>query len=324
MDVTFTHVLAARARIVARVRHTPLDAAPTLGRALDADVRLKLESEQVSGSFKARGAFNKILTLRERGERPHVIAPTAGGHGIGMAWAARALGVPADVFLPRSADPYKIRTIGELGASVHLCAGMGEAKEAARAAAREPGRVLCSAFDDPQMIEAGGTVALEILDDAPDVDCVVVGVGGGGLIAGMGIVLKAVNPRIRLIGVQPASSAPLAHWHAAGRPVPSDESPSFAEGIGAHVDEGVSTWPYVKAHVDDFVLVTDDELRDAMAWALLEQRRVIEGAGAAAIAGLRKLGGAVRGMRAVGVVTGGNVDSARYLAAVGARLPRAA
>ncbi|WPB77001.1 pyridoxal-phosphate dependent enzyme [Archangium violaceum] len=312
LELIPSHVIAARRGIAPYLRHTPLEPNASLSKLAGFPVLLKLENLQVTGSFKPRGSLHKVLSVRASRPDAEFIAPTAGGHGIGLAYAAATLGAKAHIYLPRSADPDKLRMIQEYGAHLEYFDNVPLAREAARRVAAERGYTFLSAYNDRHMMEGGGTVALEILEDCPQVETVLVGVGGGGLLAGMSVVLKAANPRIRLIGVQPETSAVLAQWHREGQPVDvPDVRPSIAEGIGAQVEKELLPWPYLKRNVDEFVLVTDDELREAMRWCVSDAKYILEPSAAAGLAALRKLLPRALGPTVV-VLTGRNVSWHRF------------
>ncbi len=311
LDILPAHVVAARRSIAPYIRHTPLEPNAALSKLSGSPVLLKLENLQVTGSFKPRGSLHKVLSVRASKPDAEFIAPTAGGHGIGLAYAAATLGARAHIYLPRSADPDKLRMIQEYGAHLEYFDNVPQAREAARRVASERGYTFLSAYNDRHMMEAGGTLGLEILEDCPHVETVITGVGGGGLIAGMGVVLKAANPRVRLIGVQPESSAVLAHWHREGRPVDVETRPSIAEGIGAQVERELLPWPYLQRYVDEFVLVSDDELREALRWCVADTKYILEPSAAAGLAALRKLSPRRLGATVV-VLTGRNVSWRRF------------
>jgi len=314
--ITAEHVDQARKRIAPYVRHTPLEPSPALSDEVGAPVFLKLESMQVTGSFKPRIAFSKLLTLGPEERRRGVIASTAGGHGIGVSHAARVLGIPARIYLPRSAEPRKIAAIERNGAELTYFDSIPEARDAARKEAGRQGWTFISAYNDPAIIAGGGTVGLEILEDCPEVGRLVVGIGGGGLLAGSAIAIRRSNPHLRVLGIQPENSAVLIPWLEAGRPVPVDYRPSIADGLGANIEEDSLTFPLAQRHVDQTALVSEDEIRAAMDWLLAEHQLVVEPSGAAPVAALRKT--AIPGSGAVVViVTGRNVNRERYLDLLG-------
>ncbi len=318
--VSLLDIHHARQRIAPYVRHTPLELSEPLSRLAGTQVFLKLETMQVTGSFKPRLSFNKLLTLDAGARARGVIASSAGGHGLGLAYVAHRLGVDAEVYLPASADPQKVERMRGLGARLSFFDSVEAARVAARARALETGRTFISAYNDPAIIAGGGTVGLEVLQDEPGTDLVVVGMGGGGLASGLGLVLKGVNPRARLWGVQPENSPVLARWLEAGRPVPVPTRPTIASGLGAHLEEDSLTFPLTARLVDRTVCLGEDELARAMALLLEEHQLVVEPSGAAPVAAL--LQSDVRAFsRVVLVLTGRNISAASYLALIGANRP---
>jgi len=314
--ITPRHIDEARARIAPFVRHTPLEPSPALSEEVGAPVFLKLESMQVTGSFKPRISFNKLLTLSSEERRRGVIASTAGGHGIGVSYAAQRLGVKARIYLPRSAEPRKIAAIERYGAELTFFDSIPEARNAARAEAERRGWTFISAYNDPVIIAGGGTVGLEILDDCPEVGRLVVGIGGGGLLAGSAIAIRRARPKLHVLGIQPEVSAVLIPWLEAGRPVPVDYKPSIADGLGANIEEDSITFPLAQRHVDQTALVSEDEIRAAMDWLLAEHQLVVEPSGAAPIAALRKTPLPGNGPVVV-IITGRNVNRERYFELLG-------
>ncbi len=322
--VTLDDIRAARRRLTPFVRHTPLDDAPTLAAAAGTAVSLKMESWQVTGSFKPRLAFNKLLTLDEPTLRRGVVTSTAGGHGIGVAYAAKSLHVAADIFVPTTIDAAKLQAILALlpsPSALHRFDGPGAARTvAARALAAEHGRTFVSAYNDPAVIAGGGTVGLEIVDDAPDVDLVLVGMGGGGLAIGIAIAVKAHNPRAEVWGVQSEVNAPLARWLEAGRPVDVLTRPSIADGLGAALEAGTITFPLAQRWVDRAVTVSEEAIAGAVRRLYADRRVIVEPSGAAPVAAL--LANDVRRFRrVVCVLTGRNLAPARFAAIVRAQSP---
>ena len=311
-----TDIVNAHRRIQPHVLRTPLVPSPLLGRHAGTRAWLKMEHVQLSGSFKPRGAFNKII----RDEVARIVAPTAGGHGVGLSCAAKALGVEARIYLPRDADPDKVTMLQQNGASLVFCDSMAEARSAALVAAEREDMTYLSAYNDTAMIEGGGTVALEILDEHPSLDCLIVGVGGGGLIAGMGLVLKAHNPKIRIIGVQQENAPVLARWFERGAPHEVPCSPSIAEGIGASVEVDTITWPMIQTLVDEFVLVSEQDIKDAMRWLLEHEKLYIEPSGAVGVAALLKRP-TTSFAECVTVLTGRNVSRVSFDAALADAVP---
>lgn len=315
--VPAARIARAHERIAPHVRRTPLEPSPALSAHLGVDTWLKLENWQVTGSFKPRISFAKLLDLpvevRERG----AIASTAGGHGIGLAHAAHRLGVPVRIFLPYTADPGKVAVMRRLGAELTRFDSVDEARVAAVAEAERTGATFVSAYNDPEIVAGGGTIGREIVEDLPAVATLVTGIGGGGMIAGSAIAIRERRPDLAVIGVQPAGSAVLARWLEAGRPVATTVEPSIAEGLGAAIEEDSITFPLAQALVSRVLRVSDAAIRDAMRWLLAEHQMVVEPSGAAPIAVLLDSPGDLAGPVVV-IVTGRNVSRERYLGLVAA------
>ncbi len=306
---------AARQRSSDRLRHTPLEASPGLSEHCGVPVYLKLENLQVTGAFKARGPLNLLLRLPP-GERGRgVVAPTAGNHGLGLAWAAAQVGTTAHIFLPRNADPDKVRRLGELGARLTFCDDYEAAHHAAVEAAASTGARYVSPYNDPDVIAADGVVGLEIHDDLPEVRCVVSCLGGGGLVAGIAAVLKALHPAIVVKAVEAAASPTFSTWRRVGTPCHLVTGPTIAEGLGGYVEPDSLTWPLIARDVDEVLSVSDGELISAMRWLAEQHRLIVEPSGAAAVAALLRAPSLAAGPT-VATVTGGNLGWPRFLGLV--------
>lgn len=314
--VTAQAVADAHERIRPHVRHTPLEHSPALSERLGRPVYLKLECWQITGSFKPRISFNKLLTMTDAERQRGVIASTAGGHGIGLSHAARVLGVPAHIYLPHAADPGKVAVMRRAGAMLRFFDSVEDARVAARLEAERSGLTFVSAYNDPAIVAGGGTVGLEIAADLPGVSTLVCGIGGGGLINGAAIALLPANPALEVWGVQPEGSAVLAAWLEAGRPVDIAVQPSIADGLGAAIEHDSITFPLAQRHVTRTMLVGEDAIRHAMRWALEEHQLVLEPSGAAPIAALLDGPPAGEGPLAV-ILTGRNVSRERYYQLLG-------
>jgi threonine dehydratase len=307
--ITLSEIREARERIASRIIRTPLVYSPTFSSMCGYEVYLKLETMQKAGSFKVRGAMNRILSCRDDiGERG-VVAASAGNHAQGVAVAARVAGVPATVVMPAWASVSKQAAASSYGAAVILSgANLEESIRHAKDLARG-GMTYIPAFDDPGVIAGQGTVGLEILEDLPETDLIVVPVGGGGLIAGITVAAKGMESRVRVVGVQAGACPSAVEAVKAGRPVLVDAGATLADGIRVR-QVGDLAFPVLRDLVDEIVLVGEDEIARAML-LLLERKKVIaEGAGAAPLAAL--LSGRVKigeGSRVVLVVSGGNVDT---------------
>ncbi len=311
--ITLDDIQTARERIAPHVVQTPTTRDEALGRRLNAKVWLKWENRQTTGSFKLRGALNKILTLPpERGSR-RIIAASAGNHGQGVACAARLRGLRVTIYAPDDAPRKKLRGMAQLGAEViTVPGGYGAAEEAALAAARESEAIWVSAYNDAAIIAGAGALALEWLEQVPTLDLLLVPVGGGGLIAGVGLAAKALKPDLRLVGVQAAASAAL---HAAfhGRDMDAvAHHPTLADGLAGPIEPGSITVPLVRQVVDEMLLVSEAEIERAIAHACRVHGQVIEGSAAVGLAALLAGKVACAG-RVVGLlVSGGNVDAERH------------
>lgn len=314
--VTIQSVLQAHARIRSFVRHTPLEYSTDLSRQASTEVYLKMENLQFSGSFKPRGSFNRLLKLNEAERLRGIIAPTAGNHGIGLSYAAAQLGVPAHIYLPESADPAKIVMLKAYGARIRYFETVKDARLAARQVAQTEALTFLSAYNDESMIEGGGTIALEILNDLPDVEVVVVCLGGGGLLSGIGTVLKAINPAIQVWGVQATNYAKMARWFEVGEIVPVDIQPTIAEGLSVDLETDVITFPIIRQVVDKIITVSEEELIEAMKWVLDHHQHVIEPSGAAAIAVILQNREQLMNRKVAATITGRNISRSRLLSLI--------
>ncbi len=300
----------AHERIRPVVVRTPLYPADALQRELGADVRLKLESLQRTGSFKFRGAYNFIAKLADDVRSRGVITYSSGNHAQAVALAAQLHGTRAVVVMPTTAPQIKRDGAERLGAEVVLEGTTSlERKARADAIAEGQGLVMVPPFDDPTSIEGQGTVGLEIAEDWDAFDSVLVPIGGGGLCSGTAAALRPLRPEVRIVGVEPTGGASMKAALEAGEPVTIDRSESVADGL-LPVRTGNLTFKHVRELVDDVVLVDDDAIRDASAFLFKQQRLVVEFSGAATVAALRTGRVETEGRSVVAVVTGGNVDPA--------------
>lgn len=307
-SVTIEDLELARGRLAGIVKPTPLIHSATLSQMLAAEVYLKPENLQKTGSFKIRGAYNRVAALAPAEAARGAVAASAGNHGQALAWAASRAGVCATIVMPTTAAIAKIDATRSYGQRVEL-AGIDylEARRAAREICARTGALFVDAYDDPFVIAGQGTVGLEIADEfAPDF--VLVPVGGGGLLAGIALALAARAPRAKLIGVEAAGSAQLSLSLGQGAPstVPTAVD-TIADGL-ATGRLGHLPFEIVRSRLDRVVTVDDFEIGEAVLLMLERMKLLTEGAGAAALAGALKLGGAIAGRRVVIVVSGGNID----------------
>ena len=311
--VTLSHVRAAYPLLAARVRHTPLGENGGVSEragvaAFGATLRLKMENQQRTGSFKIRGATWKVASLTADEKERGVVSASAGNHGQGVALAAREAGVQATVWVPRTASIAKIAAMESYGAAVRFAgAEFADADRAAREYARETGAVFVSAFDDDAVITGQGSLGLELLADAPEVDTVLIPIGGGGLFAGVAVALKETNPKIRIIGVQAEGADAAARSFAAGRLIPRTEPVStLADGIAVK-SPSARTWAYIAHYADAVVTVPDDLIAEAVLLLLSRTKNLVEPSGAASLAALFAHPHLARG-RTVCLLCGGNLD----------------
>jgi len=306
------HDVERAAEAVAGVaRETPVLPAKRLSRQVGGEIWLKLENLQVTGSFKVRGAINRLSAMSDGERERGVVAASAGNHAQAVAWAARKLGMRATLFMPQEAPLAKIAAVHEYGGQVELVEGMlDEAFSAAKAHAEEGGGTFVHAFDDEQVIAGQGTVGLELLRQVPAIARVVVPIGGGGLISGIGLALRERAPDASVVGVQSEAVAPYAGVEPGERPS------TICDGIAVK-KPGELTRPLVEELVDEIVTVSDDETAQAMVHLLERSKQVVEGAGAVGIAALLhgKLKPAEEGATVV-VLSGGNVDATLLVEAI--------
>jgi threonine dehydratase len=305
-------VRAAAARLLGVAHRTPVVTSRTLDSRIGASAFLKCENLQRMGAFKFRGAYNRIAQLAPAERLGGVVAFSSGNHAQGVALAARICGVPAAIVMPADAPASKVAATRGYGAEVFTYDRKSMNRGAIAAdLARERGATLVPPYDDPAIIAGQGTVALELLEDVPDLDVLLVCTGGGGLLAGCALAATALRPGIAVYGVEPAAGDDFARSIAAGARVEIPVPDTIADGQQT-TSPGELTFPIVQRLCAGILTVTDDELRGAMRFAFERLKLVMEPSGASALAAL--LGGKldVTGRRVGVVVSGGNVDPARY------------
>ena len=312
--VALDDVRAAQRAIGDAVAPTPVFGSVQLGSALGVTLKLKAELLQKTGSFKPRGALNRLLnTPREDLERG-LVTVSAGNHAQGLAWAARAVGARCTVVMPEGAPASKVAAARGYGAEVVLHGTVGDAYLRMEQLRAERGLLLVHPFDDPLVIAGQGTVGLEIVEQVPGVDAIVCPLGGGGLVSGIAVATKELRRGVRVFGVEPEGAAAMrASWDR-GEPVRLESVDTIADGLAAPL-AGELTYPLARQYVDDVLTVSDDEILDAMRALLAYAKLVTEPAGAAAVAAL--LAGKVRvngGETVVAVLSGGNIDLERLKA----------
>jgi len=297
---------------------TPLEPSPPLSRASGAEIYVKWECLQTTGSFKLRGATNKILGLSASQRRRGVVSASTGNHGLAIHHAAKRHDVPLTLFLPEHAAPEKIARLEAAGADI---AFFGESCDLAEIHARKhalsSGRIFVSPYNDLDIILGQGTIGLEVFEDFPGVEDIVVPIGGGGLIAGVGGYLKGRNPAIRVVGVEPVNSAFMKASLEAGRLIGIEEKKTIADAVAGGIEPGSLTFPLCRRFVDIILTVDEDEIKKSMTLIHHRHGRSIEGAGALSLAAVMTYPEMFRGRGVVLVVGGMNVSEAFFRKATG-------
>jgi threonine dehydratase len=303
-------VLSARRLVQSHVWHTPLLPSTALSAKTGGDVHLKLECWQRTGSFKVRGALNKLAALSKDEWARAIATASAGNHGLGVAYASLVLHLPSvTIFVPESAPVAKVQRLQSFDCQVHRAGADYDAAHAiAEAYTHEHDALYISAYDDPVVIAGQATVGLELLEDLPETDLLLVPVGGGGLIAGIAIVAKAMNPGVCILGIQPEASPSAYLSLRDGRPYetyPAD--PTICDGLAG----GFGRVPFEAAAdlIDEVLVVPEADVRRAVAWLLAREQLVVEGSGAIAVAPLLSGQLDVKGRRVAAVLTGRNLDA---------------
>lgn len=308
-DVTLDDIVAARGRIAGGVERTACVHSPALSRLTGCEVFVKLEYQQRTGSFKERGARNALLQLSSAARKGGVVAASAGNHALALAWHARDLGIPVTVVMPKVAPLVKQARCRELGARVLIHgANIADAKDLADKLVADEGLAYVHGFNDAAIIAGAGTVGLEVLEEVPDLDAVIVPIGGGGLIAGVGIAVKALRPEVAVIGVEPKRAASFLRALADGTPHRIKMEPTLADGL-AVPEVGKRAFELARTRVDRVVAVDEEAISLAILRLVEMQHGVVEGAGASALAALftdelKDLAG----KKVVLLLCGGNID----------------
>ncbi len=306
--VTLNDIEAADRRIRPTIHVTPCEYSETFTGMAGNPAYFKLENLQMTGSFKERGALNKLLTMTPEDRARGVICASAGNHAQGVAYHATRLGVRALIYMPESAPITKVNATERFGGEVVLYGkSFDEALAEAKRRGEADGLTFVHAFDDPAVIAGQGTVGLEILGQNPFIEAIVVPVGGGGLIGGIACAIKETNPKIKVIGVQTSRIPSMIAALAGHAPVELPAASTIADGIAVR-RAGTHTLPLVEKYVDDMVTVEEEEIASAILYLLEREKTVAEGAGAAAVAALLHQKTNLRGKKTVALVCGGNID----------------
>jgi threonine dehydratase len=309
-DVTMRDIYMARERVAPLARRTPLISSPLLTERVGASVYLKLESLQETGSFKIRGAANRMLSLTAEEKARGVVTGSSGNHGRAVSYVARRLGINAVVCLSKRVPPNKVDAISRLGAEIVVHGkSYDESVSHALQLAEERGLTMIDSFDDPFIIAGQGTIGLEMLEDFPEINTAIVPLAGGGLLGGIALALKSVNPAIRVIGVSMERAPVMYHSLKAGAPIEMREEETIADALaGGLGEDNQYTFRMVQEYVDDVVLVSEEAIAEAMFFALEKHHLVVEGAGAVGIAALLHQRVREVGRNVAVVVSGSNVE----------------
>ena len=312
--VTMRDIYRARRMIDPLVRRTPLVPSLALSALIGAAVHLKLETMQDTGAFKIRGATYKLMSLSEAERGRGVVTVSTGNHGRAVATAAKRLGINAVICMSNLVPDHKVASIRELDADVRIIGrSQDEAEVEADRLVAEEGMIMVSPFDDAHVIAGQGTIGIELLEDLPEVDTVLVPLSGGGLIGGIALAIKTAAPEARIIGVSMDQGPAMIESQRAGKPVPVEENPSLADCLGGGIGEDNRyTFDLVRDYVDDLLVVSETQIADAMAHVFHQERLVAEGGAVVGIAAL--LNGLVDnlGDTVAVVVSGRNVDMSKF------------
>jgi threonine dehydratase len=307
-------ILEARRRLEGIALRTPLEASPALAaESRAAEVRLKLELLQPTGSFKTRGAHNKVALVSAQQPDAELVTASSGNHGIAVATAAARHGMRLTVLVGAAVSPAKLERLRALESDTCVVEIFGRDSDDAEAEGRrrdtERIAIYVPPYNDADVIAGQGTVGAEVLDQWPACDALVVPIGGGGLIAGIGLWAKAVKPSLRLVGVQPSASPPMYAYLQSNSTKPMPIAPTLADGVAGNIERDSITWKMCRQLVDEVVVVDEERIAEAMAWAVDAHHLVVEGSGALGIAALRARLGGLAGRKAAVILTGRNVDA---------------
>ena len=310
LTVSIKDVRDAEGRIRESVLKTPLVYSTYLSESANAEFYLKLENLQITGSFKIRGALNKLAQIASRPDlKNEIITASAGNHGQAVALCASKLGLRAKIIVPENTPKMKVDKIRQYGAEVVLHGAIfDQAEQYAKDLASDDSLSYVSAYNDELVIAGHGTIALEILQQLPDIETILVPVGGGGLISGIGVAAKSLKPRIQVIGVQSESSPSMFESLRAKHLVEAQVKDSIAEGLSGNIEAGSVTFDYASKYVDKILLVKEDTMRKAIRVLWEKDGQISEGSGAASTAAVLENRDLFTGKKAVAILSGGNID----------------
>lgn len=312
MDGIYADALAAAGRIAPYLRRTPVEYSAAASRATGADVWLKHEQQQVTGSFKPRGSLTKLISMTQAERVLGVVAPSAGNHGLGIAYAASRLGATAHIYLPRRTDPIKRTALADLGAQVTMFEDIETARLAAMADADKHGWAFASAYNDRHMVTGSAMLGVELVEELPEVDVLLVPIGGGGLAAGIAVALAEVSTQVWVVATE--ESPTWISWLKTGHAGVVPLGPSIAEGLSGPIEPDTLTFPLVRDLVPRVLSVNDAQIGHAVAWLAATHQQIVEPSGAAALAAALGAPTELAGARVGVILTGRNVGLDRYRA----------
>ena len=311
-QVSIDDVRLARSRIMPHLKLTELLRFDAVSKGNFSELFLKLESEQVTGSFKARGSMNKVLSLSDAQRTAGVITASTGNHGLGVANACRVAGVEGTVFLPHITKPAKAQLLRDAGIQLEFVHGTSlETELHAKEVAGRTGKVWISPYNDPEVIAGQGTIGLELLEQLDNIDAVYITVGGGGLMSGIAVAIKTIRPDVRIVGCQPANSPEMTMSIRAGQVVDVEgTSDTLSDGSAGPLEHDSITFGYCQELVDEWILISETDIARAMANVFKATGKRIEGSAGVAVAGAQmdEADAAVR----VAVICGGNISADRF------------
>ena len=291
------------------IRKTYFTYSPVFSNLLDTDVRFKMENLQVTGSFKARGAVNKLLSLTKEQRRKGVVSASTGNHGAAVAYSAQKLDISCTIFVPKDASAAKLQNIKNYGAKIEVYGeDCVESEIKAREVANFSDQAYVSPYNDPYVIAGQGTIGFEIKHQCTGLDVLIISVGGGGLIGGTASYLKSVWPNLYVVGCSPINSAVMIHSIKKGEILDLDSKPTLSDGTAGGVEEDSITFPICNDNIDETVLVSETEIKNAMISFIENERLLLEGAAGTAVATLIKMKDKLKGKRVGVVICGGNIS----------------
>ena len=305
----YNNIILAHEQINSFVRRTPFIYSPSFSNDLDCEVYFKLENLQVTGSFKARGAVNKLLSLTEEEKIRGVISASTGNHGAAVSYGSKKLSIPATIYVPENASNAKLENMKLYGAKIEFFGrDCVESEIKGREVSIASRRAYISPYNDPSVIAGQGTIGLEIAEQANQLDSVIVSVGGGGLISGIASYLKKKIPGIRVIGCSPKNSAVMIHSMDAGRILDLDSSPTLSDGTAGGIEKDSVTFKLCCDLIDQTVLIEENEIIESIVKYMRLEHQLIEGAAGTAVAALRKLKNNFKGQRVGVIICGSNIS----------------